>query len=135
MSVFFVVCNPHRSSGITLENFIVRNCVAPAVTIGDHFSLGSGRIRTTHFTLSQMEFYGNSQGKVNAYGGALYIGLATNVTISKSIFEDNFASSGGAIYVNHGDLAVSDSHFRRNTATSESGGAIHAQVWNCMPNT
>lgn len=75
-----------------------------------------------------MEFYENSLGKVNAEGGALYIGEATNVTISKSIFEDNIASSGGAIYVNHGDLTVSDSHFRRNIATSYSGGAIHAQV-------
>ena len=61
------------------------------------------------------------------YGGA--ISTKTNVTVVNSIFSDNAASSGGAIYTDDkGLMNVTDSRFNNNTATN--GGAIYGKDCN-----
>lgn len=57
-------------------------------------------------------------------GGAIYVGNASRLTISRSRFERNRAVLGGAVYSLLSTLIASDSTFVRNRATSDSGGAI-----------
>ncbi len=63
-------------------------------------------------------------------GGAIYIITDTEVTISSSTFQENYAIiSGGAIY-NIGMLTIADSAFFLNRADFGNGGAIYYDPYN-----
>ena len=58
----------------------------------------------------------------NYNGGVVYMN-GGNVNISNSTFERNTATSGGAIYINNGNVTITNSTYIRNVAKSY-GGAI-----------
>lgn len=62
----------------------------------------------------------------NATGGAIFVeGPNTELEFSGTIFQDNYANSGGAIAVSNGAKVTSlRSSFLRNNA-NETGGAVH----------
>ncbi|MCD6025639.1 MAG: hypothetical protein K0R08_158 [Solimicrobium sp.] len=68
----------------------------------------------------------SAKGNNSMYGGAICSGLATNVTISGSVFYGNQATSGGAIIAYghqvYGNILITNSKFQGNNATY--GGAI-----------
>lgn len=84
----------------------------------------------TDVNISNALFYGNSVTGTAAGGAIALIGASghTNanrpkLSISNTIFDKNkSASSGGAIYTSYGELNISNSTFKKDTATT--GGAI-----------
>ena len=75
-------------------------------------------------SIDQMVFRGGDGGTDG--GGAIRIAAGVSVAISDSVFDDNQADSGGAIFNDGGDLTVQSVAFTDNVAggTSGSGGAI-----------
>ena len=87
---------------------------------------GSGS-KSVNVDIEGSSFTGNEA--VNGWGGGAFLAQA-NASISKTLFEGNKATDGGAIY-NYvlGDgsetgLKISDSTFKDNIATTGQGGAI-----------
>jgi predicted outer membrane repeat protein len=84
----------------------------------------------TDVSITNALFYGNSVTGTAAGGAIALIGASghtnTNrpkLTITNTIFEKNKStSSGGAIYTSYGELNISNSTFKRDTAIT--GGAI-----------
>jgi len=60
-------------------------------------------------------------------GGALSLSAGT-MSLTSSSFEENEASQGGAIYLNSGNLQISQSNFRSNSA--DDGGGLYIQSGN-----
>ena len=105
--VAFNVLNSLTLTNLTLmdltiinnKNLNVTNCI---------FSYGHG---------DKIDYYGNN------YGGAIYCPGAGSLNIRDSVFTDNFAIYGGAIYMKGGMLSIQDSVFKDNYAMSF-GGSI-----------
>ena len=97
---------------------------------GAFWGAGSTSSATAHpvFTANYVAFNNNSAVKT---GGAFDISKATEVELSNTTFDGNSAGCGGAIYSvgqKSAQCAVTingDSYFKSNTATVETGGAIH----------
>lgn len=120
-----------RAPGIVLENLTIRDCGAPAVQIINPYTTATQeKVLIADYKLADLAFFNNQFGEVDKEGGAVQIGQNTKVVISDSIFEENIASRGGAIFLDHGDLIVERCIFNRNVAGKSSGGAIHAQDFN-----
>lgn len=66
-----------------------------------------------------------SNNRAKTTGGAIYASVNSTLNIEKVDFNNNNASSAGAIYVEGATLDVSSCSFNENNATS-SGGAIYA---------
>ena len=96
---------------------------------------GGGAISVVHrsnISISDCTFINNGVPNLaNDAGGAIYIFYA-NCRITNSIFEDNYAVRGGAIYAAGDDasIVVDTSEFTNNLAYNY-GGAI---FWNCRGN-
>ena len=89
--------------------------------VANHDEGGAMRVFSSHVTLLRSVFDGNS---ASTKGGAIYVtGI---VTANWSNFTNNRADNGGAMYVYAVDsqLSVSHGYFRNNNATNGSGGAI-----------
>ena len=77
----------------------------------------------------------NLSGNVADTGGAIYAdgtgieSLYIDLTISQSTVDDNSAIFAGGVYIIDSDLAVIDSTFSNNSATTASGG-IHTELAN-----
>ena len=85
-------------------------------------------------TVDSCFFSGNL---ANVNGGAIYLPSDTVGSISGTVFEENNANRGGAVYVSGGKLTVSGSEFNINTVTrpetggeTARGGAIFTQSGN-----
>jgi predicted outer membrane repeat protein len=105
-------------------------------TFRGNFTAGSGgaiHIDGTTLLVSDCSFIGNAieQGRDGA-GGAIYMGWDTMATIENSIFEDNVAPNGGAVFASSGHTRITGCRFRTNSALTSSlpsffhagGGAI-----------
>ncbi|MDR1529407.1 MAG: hypothetical protein LBS40_03260 [Burkholderiales bacterium] len=80
----------------------------------------------TSLTFSGLTF---QKGKaVNSSGGAIYVYGITNVTINNSVFDQNQAEHGGAIYVVGTNVTINNSVFTNNKTNNGSGGAINASL-------
>lgn len=99
----------HEKAKISRSNFI-----------GNSTEQDGGAINiTNHASISNSMFTDNSAGDE---GGAVRITEDSDVKVTHSVFVDNTAEDGGAIY-SWGELIVSHSTFTNNSA-SEEGGAI-----------
>lgn len=92
---------------------------------GDDTERGGGAIWTRGGSLRLVEVtitdsHGPASGQ-DVAGGALYAVGVGSVEIVASVLRDNGASSGGAIGVLHGDLAIADSAITGNAATGSGG--------------
>ena len=89
--------------------------------IASHDEGGAMRVYASHVTLLRSVFDGNL---ASTKGGAVYV--TGTVTANWSNFTNNRADSGGALYVYavHTQLSVSHGYFKNNTASNGSGGAI-----------
>jgi len=92
------------------------------ITGGDTRTAGGGIVvdGPQQVAITDTTFTGN---RTSADGGALAV-LGTGVTIQRSLFEDNEARRGGAIWIN-GDTVINGSTFTANVASSD-GGAVYA---------
>ena len=132
-----------RSSDSTIRNCTFYN---------NYAGTGSGGIvieSCTRVNMSLCNFKANHvpHETIGHYGGALWFNEATYCTVSDSVFENNIAPSGGAIYWNDASIygVLTNCTFKNNTATSyydlvegdgRSGGAIewggmYGTVRNC----
>lgn len=75
--------------------------------------------RATTVTIENSKFLNNNF--IGGNGGAIRASHETNITIINSVFENNFAQQGGAIYANK--LSLISCIFTGNTANL--GGAIY----------
>ena len=105
LSTSYPICNTG-----TME---VRNC-----SFRDNIGIFAGHIKNEKGTLtvSGSTFVG---GKSGGYGGAIY-NLAT-LSVSNSVFENNYANYGGAIY-SSGNSEITNSRITKNNAKYSSGG-------------
>jgi len=107
-------------------------------TFRGNFTAGAGGaidIDGATLFVSDCSFIGNGieQGRDGA-GGAIYMGWDTMATIENSVFEENAAPNGGAVFASGGHTTVTGCRFRNNSALTsslpsffhEGGGAIAA---------
>ncbi len=97
-----------------------------SVTItGGITSTGGGGIRFNGASLTIRDSVVSDNDSTTSDGGGLYaLGLTSNVTIERTLFEGNAATRGGAIQANSSLIEVRDSSLTANTATGN-GGAIN----------
>lgn len=88
---------------------------------GGAIYIGSTKGGQTTFTVVGSTFTDNEA--VNGWGGGAFL-AQSNASISKTLFEGNKATDGGAIYGSETSLNISDSTFKDNIATTGQGGAI-----------
>lgn len=92
---------------------------------GNHAAAGGGAIYTgkATVTISDATFSGNYSE--SGTGGAIWTNNANDkVTIQENtVFEENTATAGGAIYMTLGTVKIDGAEFNKNTATTN-GGAI-----------
>jgi hypothetical protein len=95
-----------------------------------HNSGGGGAVKPRSSeavtTITNCNFHDNSSTGTagGGYGGAMQIFDGPAATISQSVFRNNTAQNGGAIFIStNSSLVVRDSTFDRNSATG-AGGAI-----------
>lgn len=94
------------------------NAYGGAIASQEHLMLGGVRIANSSVT-----FIDAMPGLAN--GGAVAMGMGANLTVDDSLFESNQASTatmdafakGGAIYMEGGNLALSNSTLTNNTAS------------------
>ena len=89
--------------------------------VASHDEGGAMRVYASHLTLFRSVFDNNS---ASTKGGAVYV--TGTVTANWSNFTNNRADNGGALYVYavSTQLSVSHGYFKNNTASNGSGGAI-----------
>jgi len=58
-------------------------------------------------------------------GGAEFVTFVPELNISGTLFSRNSAEAGGGVHVTQARLSISGTTFEHNTATSETGGALH----------
>mmetsp|Transcript_16109 Transcript_16109/g.13629 ORF Transcript_16109/g.13629 Transcript_16109/m.13629 type:complete len:150 (-) Transcript_16109:495-944(-) len=67
------------------------------------------------------------------YGGAIYLGYATEGTILDCTFQDNVANKGGAIYLfSSEDVTLSENTFTDNIAANMGSALFLDQVFNSL---
>lgn len=129
------------SDSTTIESLFL------TVTTSGAFTFYSRGVKGVTIVIENCTFYNNSAGrnnlnntrpvllKAHGHGGGVLIRLAdiqdTNIRISNSHFENNFAEiDGGALYFSFSEnfssssLSISDCQFTNNTVLESSGGAI-----------
>lgn len=114
-------------TGVKLIDNTVRNVgTSDQVAQGGGFYQFRGTVNASDLTVSGNE-------AVNGWGGGAFLDQA-NASISKTLFEGNKATDGGAIYNyalgggSETGLNISDSTFKDNIATTGQGGAIRNGV-------
>lgn len=85
---------------------------------------GSGNLRFYNNAAADSKFSychfsgGNATGGIpDKFGGAIYVENYSNILIQHSVFENNTATAGGAIYSLGSDVTIENSRFRDNTAS------------------
>lgn len=91
-------------------------------------SVGSSLIANNMTAIDNCVFRDNNTTITVGNGGAISVSLG-NLSVTNSVFTNNSAVSGGAIYYSSGDtsqntLTVSNSQFFKNVATNGGGGAV-----------
>ena len=76
-------------------------------------------------TVDECRFINNNVDPDEMKGGAISA-YASNIMISKSNFENNYAYNGGAIYSCNANIRISECNFTSNSARNH-GGAIYAE--------
>jgi predicted outer membrane repeat protein len=107
----------YTESGLTVSGNVIIRGENNAVTID---AQNAGRIFTVTGTLS-LEDITLTGGMVEDNGGAVFVN-GGNLTVSNAIFRENKATNGGAIYV-AGTANIESNQFTSNNATY--GGAIY----------
>jgi hypothetical protein len=108
-------------------NVTIKNSALPCNRVGSALYGGALKITNSTVLIQNCSYSNNILSGIN--GSAILIeGNAANVTIEKSLFENNEAASGGAIYMTNGTLNVTGSCFNNNksvnTSTNLGGGAV-----------
>ena len=81
-------------------------------------------------TIKESTFEKNSATMFGSEGGAIYTRRSLNLTVSDSVFNNNFAMSrGGAIHTQEVDsLTIIDSQFKNNEVDHFDGGAVAVYI-------
>ena len=108
------------------SNFKFYNCVISdneSAVPSSKTTCGGGAVRAVNGTIL---FRGCtfSNNTAASRGGAIRMGVGSNVTLDNCVFEGNSAYAGGAVYVGKGTLSVINGTKFRNNTSSTSGGAI-----------
>ncbi|MGJ8662458.1 MAG: choice-of-anchor Q domain-containing protein [Marinicella sp.] len=102
-----------------------------ALNVIDGYSTQSGGAILNNGRLDVFDstFSGNVSDRVNASGGAIFIGNGAFSSINNSSFNDNDGAVGGAIYIENGLLPGAmvsiNSTFTQNGDSSSQGGAVY----------
>ena len=106
---------------LTIAHFTLANVTFSGISIVNH--------GTIHITNSVLEDGIARPGVYNnSFGGAIYNPgehYSPHLYIDNSTFRGNYAEYGGAIYMTHGTLTITNSYFENNVAYNY-GGAIAA---------
>ena len=105
----------------------IKNSALPCNRVGAASYGGALKISNSTVLIQNCSYSNNILSAI--IGSAIMItGNTANVTIEKSLFENNEAASGGAIYMTNGTLNVTGSCFNNNKSVSTSdnlgGGAV-----------
>ena len=123
------VVDIHDDSAITvtLANLKVQNGITSTLSGSDGAGMQiQGGANLPDVYVSNVWFFNNDANGLGDQGGAIY--NAANLTVSNSLFENNTADNGGAIYnTSAATLKVANATFSNNTATAGSGGALNNQ--------
>lgn len=112
------------------NNVIIDNTIFKNNSSGDGGDGGGGAVWIYNENGSQKQNITNSKFISNSTagdgGGIIYMSGTggSTLNIENTDFENNSAKSGGGIYVDSGNLHITDSSFTGNTA-KENGGAIY----------
>lgn len=121
IEVFPCVCP--RAPGARISNIIFKNCKSTgAVLIKNPRNLDPVVDAKFH----NVEFHGNEiEDHSQNYGAAIFVGDDCSASVNGSIFANNVAPAGGAIYVSiRGSLWVEECSFESNVGKFFGGGAI-----------
>ena len=109
--------------------FTVSNLtLADAYTVGQGAAIHGGSFQNTILTVNHCTFINNVSSQLGETGGGAIYSAAGYLTVDKSTFTGNKASTGGAIRNLHSNLTVTASTFTNNKAVDPilgDGGAIH----------
>ena len=113
----------YAGNAFTVNDILtLRNLTLTDISITNYATLNATNTIFSYGYAAAQDSYGNS------FGGAIYTKYrdeytSPKVTVINSTFENNFAIYGGAIFMDIGDLEITDSQFISNIAY-EYGGAI-----------
>lgn len=90
------------------------------------FTGGAVKCEGYKLTVEGCEFNSNSAYQSTQHGGAIYLdgSAGKDSSISSSIFYNNTAREGGAVYVKQPSVSIKDTKFNNNHAEYVKGGAI-----------
>lgn len=108
----FLSSNVANKGNLSIENSIFEH--APY-----NYRAVSSSVKTSLTSIINCTFSNNDNGgAINIAGG--------NLTISASLFENNYNSQGGAIYINNANAIIDNTRFISNYA-DDLGGSIYAE--------
>ncbi|GMH40356.1 hypothetical protein BSKO_08260 [Bryopsis sp. KO-2023] len=117
-----------RGTNVTIENVIIEDCIAPAISLVhpkflDSFALPEGNFSMFGAIITNAVFRNNGNSTTYENGGAIRTTGGWDLSVIGSTFVGNEADSGGAIFSEGSTLSISGSKFENNVAAFK-GGAV-----------
>jgi hypothetical protein len=110
-----VFCN---GASPIINNLKISNCVNTYYT-----QFGGGGMCFVNSTASVIGSTINNCGQSNTgYGGGIYVGMNSSLSISNSTISQNLAWQGGGLWIKNATLYLSSSTISNNTSTANGGG-------------
>jgi len=103
---------------LIVESLVIRNCIVNYVN-------GAAVIFEQSTALINNSLFENN--RTNVGGGHIFISGDASATISNSVFIEGRAEANGGAILSTGNLSISNSLFLENSATN--GGAIYTPFW------